>query len=177
MPQTLPNGITSPINSDAYNLAADLATMGNSANVIIPVANQAARDALTAVNGMVVLRQDTGAIECYLSGAWVPVTQVQGASPYMMHAGAVTVTVPAGNGAGTASVTFPTAFTQAPIITVNINALTGNNSYKLEAHAYGQTTTGFTMDLRTIDGTGVAATYAIPVQWIAIQMTPASAAG
>jgi hypothetical protein len=177
MPQTLPNGTVVPINSDAYNLTADLATMGNSSNVVYPVANQAARDALTPTAGMVVLRLDTGAIEAYLTGAWVPVTQVQGASPYMFHAGTVNVTVPVGNGAGTASVTFPTAFTQAPIITVNINAVTGSNSYKLMAHAYGQTTTGFTMDLRTIDGTGVAATYTMTVHWIAIQMTPASAAG
>lgn len=178
MPQTLPNGIPVPINSDGYNLTGDLANMGNGTNVIIPVANQAARDALTAVTGMVVVRLDTGAFECYLSGAWVPVTQIQGASPYMIHAGSVNVTVPVGNAAGTASVTFPApAFTQVPIITTNISAVTGNNSYKLEEHAYNPTTAGFTMDLRTIDGTGVAATYTIAVQWIAIQMTPASAAG
>lgn len=30
MPQTLSNGVTVPINPDAYNLTADLATMGNS---------------------------------------------------------------------------------------------------------------------------------------------------
>lgn len=58
MPQTLPNGLKTPINSDAYNLTADLATMGNSANVVIAVANKAARDALTAVAGMTVSRLD-----------------------------------------------------------------------------------------------------------------------
>jgi hypothetical protein len=177
MPQTLPNGIKTPINADAYNLTADLATMGNSANVIFPVVNQAARDALTPFAGMVVLRLDTGALEAYLVGTWTPITQVTGASPYMMHAGAVTVSVGVASASGTASVTFPTAFTQAPIITTNVSAATGNNSYKLLAHAYSVTTTGFTMDLRTIDGTGAAASYAIPVTWIAVQMTPTTAAG
>lgn len=71
MPQTLANGIVVPINADAYNLTADLATTGNSANVIIPVANQAARDALTPTAGMVVCRLDLGwALEIYDGTTW-----------------------------------------------------------------------------------------------------------
>lgn len=72
MPQTLPNGIATPINSDAYNLTADLATFGNSANVVIPVANQTVRDALTPYAGMCVSRLDlAGApIQTYDGSAW-----------------------------------------------------------------------------------------------------------
>lgn len=71
MPQTLANGVQTPINSDAYNLTADLATMGNSANVIITVANQTARDALTLYAGLCVCRLDLGwALEIYDGTAW-----------------------------------------------------------------------------------------------------------
>jgi hypothetical protein len=64
MSQTLQNGITVPTNPDAFtNLANDLATMGNTANVVIKVANQAGRDALTGKYlGMVVSRADLGGL-------------------------------------------------------------------------------------------------------------------
>jgi hypothetical protein len=72
MPQTLANGIKTPINADAYNLTGDLATMGNSANVVIPVANQAARDALTLYPGLCVCRLDivSAPIERYDGTSW-----------------------------------------------------------------------------------------------------------
>lgn len=70
MPQTLANGITVLINSDAYNLAADLATMGNSTNVIAVVANQTARDALPLKTGLTVYRQDLDWWERYNGSAW-----------------------------------------------------------------------------------------------------------
>lgn len=64
MSQTLANGIVVPTNPDNFaNLTNDLATMGNSANVVIQVANQAARDALTKKTGLLVLRMDTGSVE------------------------------------------------------------------------------------------------------------------
>ncbi|MEA5453310.1 hypothetical protein SPF06_01110 [Sinomonas sp. JGH33] len=82
MAQTLTNGIVVPTNPDAFaNLTTDLATMGNSANVVIPVASQAARDALVKKNGLLVCRLDlagcpiqrcdgtnwTGAMACVLT--------------------------------------------------------------------------------------------------------------
>lgn len=72
MPQTLQNGVVVPINPDAYNLAGDLATMGNKSNVVIPVANQAARDALTLAPGLTVTRLDLpGApIQTYDGTTW-----------------------------------------------------------------------------------------------------------
>ena len=60
--QKLENGIEVPTNSDTYNLTADLAKMGRTANVIIPTHSQAERDALTKTIGMAVTRLDiTGA--------------------------------------------------------------------------------------------------------------------
>jgi len=143
----------------------------------IPVRSTAERAVITPGDGWMVERLDTGVIEMYRNGAWGSITQFPGASPYMVHAGTATVSVGVGTAAGTLAVSFPPGFTKIPIIAVNIAAATGSNSYKLLAHAYNKTVGGFTMDLRTIDGTGVAASYAIPVDWIAIQMTPTTAAG
>ena len=56
--QILQNGIEVPTNSDPYNLTADLAEMGDSINVIIPVVSKAARDALTKHIGLTVTRLD-----------------------------------------------------------------------------------------------------------------------
>lgn len=44
--QTLQNGIEVPTNSDTYKLTEDLAKMGDTANVIIPVADEAARNSI-----------------------------------------------------------------------------------------------------------------------------------
>lgn len=57
--QILENGTVVPTNGDAYNLTDDLATMGESAGVVVRVASLAARDALVnIVAGSVVSRTD-----------------------------------------------------------------------------------------------------------------------
>lgn len=71
--QTLQNGIEAPTNSDPYNLTDDLANFGKTANVIIPVSNQAQRDALTdKFVGMTVRRLDfRGVLEWWDGSGWV----------------------------------------------------------------------------------------------------------
>lgn len=58
MPQTRPNKGVAPVNSDAWNLTPDLATLIDSLNVVIRVSSQAERDALTKVDGLLVCRAD-----------------------------------------------------------------------------------------------------------------------
>jgi hypothetical protein len=72
MSQTLDNGIVVPINSDGYNLAADLATMGGKSNVITNVASQTARNALTTYSGRTVRRTDLTpqVLQTYNGAAW-----------------------------------------------------------------------------------------------------------
>jgi len=71
MPQTRPNGTVVPINSDEYNLTADLETMADTTRVIYPVADKTERDALTPNLGMQVCRLDRdGWIQTY-TGAGV----------------------------------------------------------------------------------------------------------
>ena len=71
--QTLQNGIQVPTNSDPYNITADLATMGRTANVIIPVTSQEQRDGLPSLFvGMTVRRLDfRGTLEWWNGSAWV----------------------------------------------------------------------------------------------------------
>lgn len=71
--QTLQNGIEVPTNSDTYKLTEHLANMGTKANVVIPVANKDARDALAGpYAGMTVSRTDLpGApLEVHDGTAW-----------------------------------------------------------------------------------------------------------
>jgi len=56
--QTLENGVKVPTNGDPYQLTADLANAFKSANLTVPVANAAARDALTKFDGLAVRRLD-----------------------------------------------------------------------------------------------------------------------
>lgn len=70
MPQVRDNGIEVPINSDEYNLTADLAKMADGANVVTVVANTTARNALTPFEGRQVFRLDIKQIESYVDGGW-----------------------------------------------------------------------------------------------------------
>ena len=70
MSQTRPNGIKVPVNSDAYNLTADLATLADTSNVPVLCATQAARDALTLYNGLTVYRTDLGLTQRYNGTKW-----------------------------------------------------------------------------------------------------------
>lgn len=59
MTQTLKNKIVVPTNGDEYNLTADLATAFLGANVVIPIASNAARTALTGLMvGQCIIRTD-----------------------------------------------------------------------------------------------------------------------
>ena len=77
--QTLQNGIEVPTNSDEYALTQHLANMGAKANVVVVVANAAARDALTKTTGLVVYRLDVAKMEAWNGSRWaVPATTERG---------------------------------------------------------------------------------------------------
>lgn len=58
MPQQRATGIQTPINSDAYNLTADLAKMADTTNVGVKCNGTAERDALVKFQGLRVRRTD-----------------------------------------------------------------------------------------------------------------------
>lgn len=168
MPQNLPNGITVPINSDAYNLAPDLATMGNSINPVIVVANEAARDALTAAVGMVVSRSDAGGWLQVCTNA-SPATWA-GVSPYAQAAGYVMMPTVAAGTNNSAVITFPTGrFSQPPIMTLT------TESFRVTAGTSVPTTTGAT--IVGYNATNISTGQPTRVHWVATQMTPTSSAG
>lgn len=111
MPQTRQNGIKVPINADTYNPTGDLATMADSANVVVICANQTARDALTLFEGLTVMRTDlNGVIQVYSSGAWrQPISSDfgNGLNATYIKSGTVALNTDAN---GYAGYTFPTAF-------------------------------------------------------------------
>jgi hypothetical protein len=79
MPQTRPNKTKTIVNSDAYNLATDLAAMADSFNGFIQVANQTERDGLAALMGTVpvptmVYRADLNAYESWNGASWDRIT-------------------------------------------------------------------------------------------------------
>jgi len=92
MPQTRPNGIIVPVNADAYNLTADLATMADKSNVVIPVPNQTARDALTLSVGLAVTRNDVPGqpIEIYNGSSWDRIGPRAHANTQMVGSGMAT---------------------------------------------------------------------------------------
>lgn len=73
--QTLQNGIQVPTNSDPYKLTEDLAKMGATSNVVIPVQTKDVRDALAdKFGGMTVSRLDlpNAPLETYDGTDWSP---------------------------------------------------------------------------------------------------------
>ncbi|MDN5667045.1 MAG: hypothetical protein L0G87_01450 [Renibacterium salmoninarum] len=112
MPQTQDNGAITPVNSDAYNLAADLATMGKSLAVVTNVTSQAQRDGLAKFAGRTVRRLDlSGRLEWWNGLTWstelrITIEGTTSSAP-IMKTGTVTV---ASDGAGTAAIGFNEAF-------------------------------------------------------------------
>lgn len=70
MPQTRPNGGVVPVNSDPYNLTADMATQTDTLNVITPIPSSAAQTALEASGllfpGYAMVRTDIASLPIFL---------------------------------------------------------------------------------------------------------------
>ncbi|MGO4583650.1 hypothetical protein AB4Z38_07145 [Arthrobacter sp. 2RAF6] len=145
MPQTRPNVIQVPVNADGYNLTADLATMADSANVVIPVPNQTARDALTLHTGLTVTRNDVPGqpIEIYNGSSWDRIGPRAHANSQIVGSGMTAndyltgtkrlwtqggTTVGTTDAAGNVAVSFPVAFPNGleSAVVCNGDSTTGN---------------------------------------------------
>lgn len=84
MPTILPEGIRVPATGDAYALTEDLRKMMESATTIVPVANEAGRNALSAglaaagrppstTEPAIAWRADTNALEMNWGTGWKPI--------------------------------------------------------------------------------------------------------
>jgi hypothetical protein len=149
MSQTRWNKGKTIVNSDAYNLAGDLATLDDTLNVVVPVASQSERDALVPPQGvyagMAVARTDLPGIPVQTrdgSGNWFTevtapplassphvgsgsglLTNLQsGAARAYMQGGSQTLTPDAN---GYFSITLPTTY---PNGLITAGAISGDNN-------------------------------------------------
>jgi hypothetical protein len=190
MSQTLSNGIVVPTNPDAFSsLTTDLTTMGNSANVVIPVASQAARDALTKKAGLTVSRTDlpgcpiqvcdgTNWTTHQVPKVWAnnilagspsnPLSGLQSGSYVPIIQGGTWVGTPDVN--GFANLTFPAAF---PNALITVGGWVGDNTIT-NAQRYIVTNGSAASNLTTFyfrcwdTGANTAATLTQRVNWFAL---------
>jgi hypothetical protein len=66
-------------------------------------------------------------------------------------------------------VTLPAGFTVAPIVVASININSAGRALMLSLMTYSISTTQFTVKLATSDGAAIGTSYAIIVNWVAIQ--------
>lgn len=83
MAQTLDNGIVVPINSDNWNLAPDLATMGNKTNAVTYCPDNAARDLLTKFVGRAAWVASTGILQFWTGTRWAVGSTTKLATSYV----------------------------------------------------------------------------------------------
>lgn len=157
-------GVTIYTNSESPNLEALAKNLGNGIvpRSVMRFASASARTAALAgaaapVEGMVTYLQDTDLLYLYTGTAWRAV------SPYI-QTGSVNISFTNLDQYNGTTVTFPVAFSVAPIVGVNINSTSGATS-RWTARAADITSTNFKPFFQS--GTsGANATWStIPVQW------------
>uniref|UniRef100_UPI003F49ACBF hypothetical protein n=1 Tax=Arthrobacter silvisoli TaxID=2291022 RepID=UPI003F49ACBF len=179
MPAQTANGGTAPVGGDGWNLVPDMKKLAETLRVLIPAADQTARDALAAgfPGGVLPVptmcfRLDLARAEVWDGIAWKSFGAAIGSGPYAMAAGTSTFSV-TGTG-GSLAVSFPAGrFTVPPIIVLG-KAMSGAG--KMVFYAVNSATTGFTLGAQTADGSSVSS-LGVACQWTAIQMTPTNGAG
>lgn len=129
MSSTRQNGLVTITNDENYDLANHMARLADSANVVIRVPNQAARDALTLTQGLVVCRLDRGhVLEIYDGTTW----QSNDALAYTPTLGATTTnpSIGAGNISAAFSVVGKNLMGQA-IVNFGSGATAGSGAFYL----------------------------------------------
>ena len=153
-------GIEVPSTTDAFDPDGDMRAMATSLipRVVIPVANDTARDALTPSAGWLVNRLDTAMLERYDGTQWQPILPTAagfGTTPTLSPGGATV----------TREITFPVGrFSVAPV--VNLMFAAGyTSSAQISWWASGTTTAKTTFSFQR--ATALAGT--LDFQWTAIQ--------
>ena len=157
-------GVTVYTNAEAPNLEA---LAKNLASGIVPrsimrFASASARTAALAgvaapVEGMVTYLQDTDLLYLYTGSAWRVV------SPFI-QTGSVNISFTNLDQYNGTTVTFPVAFSVAPIVGVNINSTSGATS-RWTARAADITSTNFKPFFQSGTSGALATWSTIPVQW------------
>lgn len=185
MPQTRQNGIQVWINSDAYNLAADGATLADTSNVVIPVANQTTRDALTLHTGLAVTRNDVPGqpIEIYNGSSWDRIGPRAHASSQMVGSGMAAndyltggkrswrqggTVVQTTDAAGNVAIAYPVAFPNGveTAMVVNGDSNTGNLIMSISG-AFTQNLTTLYVNCKVANTGAVVGSASVRINWVA----------
>lgn len=124
---------------------------------ILPVANIAERNALTAHAGMAVWREDIGHLQVHDGTSWVSYKRNDG---LLIQHGTVTAEIVAAGGA-TETITFDEPFSGPPTVTVT----SGNNTYFATAPTPPTATQA---DVRIVHRDGSSTTANVDAYWIAV---------
>lgn len=178
---TVPDGASAPHRGDLLDLSLsvrDIVYVGN----VTARASAATALGASATNPVYTHRADAGAgreLEVTTDGVnWntIPATP---ATPYAWSAGTVSGFSAGSMAAGSsinAAVTFPVGrFSQPPKVNVSLSTGPGGSVY-LVPRALNATATGFSVYLYNL-GSSTAVFSGLSVDWTAVQMTSASAAG
>lgn len=133
----------------AGNLGPDRRAWTVAAGGVLPVSGAAERDALGALEGQAVYREDTGKLQVYAQGTWR--TMVDEASLPVVQGGEEVVDVPSGTNpqVGSLRVDFSPPFTTPPHFAVNTR---GSNPHRT-AVGYDQLDeTGVTIYVSRVEG-------------------------
>lgn len=185
MPQTRPNGIIVPVNADAYNLTADMATEADSTNVVIPVPNQTARDALTLHTGLTVTRNDVPGqpIEIYNGSSWDRIGPRAHAASQMVGSGMTAndyltgtkrswrqggTVVATTDAAGNVAIAYPVAFANGveSAIVCNGDSNTGNLIMAISG-AFTQNLTTLYVNVKVANTGAVVGSASVRINWVA----------
>lgn len=99
-------------------------------------------------------------------------------TPYEMHTGRATVTLPIGFSGNNVTVNFPGGgFSVTPNVVVSMSEKVTGEAAKLFVHSYDETKTSFRIDLGTSDNRVATSLHSITVIWYAVQMKSGSANG
>ena len=154
-------GIEVPSTTDTFDPDGDMRDMGTSliVRIVIPVANETARDALTPSAGWLVNRLDTGKLERYDGTDW----QVMSADADHARSGTATFTTGASSSLVTTVSYGGAAFSSAPVAVVGFGpAVILPNGSNVRSDTY--TTTTF-----RLLATGLETTTEYTFTWVAVR--------
>lgn len=99
-------------------------------------------------------------------------------TPYIMHTGRSTVTLPIGFSGNNINVAFPDGgFDVVPNVVVSMSENVTGDASKVFVHSYDETKTGFRIDVGTSDNQPSSSLYSFTIIWYAVQMKAGSANG
>jgi hypothetical protein len=121
-----------------------------------------------APNGPYALQTLADAVDADVEDIDTRLTDLTVAMPTAVQAGSGTIAIGAGVPSATLAVTFPTAFSAAPVVVANLTANVAGRASLLKLYPISITATGFTAKMQTSDNNDVGTSYTLGFNWVAV---------